>query len=113
MLQGKNTGIFFQVMDFKNKVYKIVSQIPVGYVATYGQVARLAGHPKAARAVGLLMRNNPNAPTVPCHRVVGWNGKLVGYSASGGLSAKKKLLEQEEVVFKGSVVNLSVSLWRA
>ena len=96
-------------MTFKDRVYKVVEKIPKGKVATYGQVARLAGSPHAARTVGLLMKNNPNASIIPCHRVVGWNGALVGYSATGGLTAKKKLLEQEGVVFKGEVVSLSRS----
>jgi O-6-methylguanine DNA methyltransferase len=54
---------------FKEKVYKICSSIPKGKVATYGQIAKLAGKPKAARAVGAFMKNNPDAPIVPCHRV--------------------------------------------
>ena len=72
--------------NFKNKVYQLARSIPKGKVATYGQLAKLAGNPKAARAVGLLMKNNPNAPQTPCHRVVASDGKLNGYSGIGGIS---------------------------
>ena len=63
-------------MNFKEKVYKICRSIPKGKVVTYGQIARLAGKPKAARAVGSFMKNNPDAPIVPCHRVVASNGMV-------------------------------------
>jgi methylated-DNA-protein-cysteine methyltransferase related protein len=99
-------------MIFSNRIYNITKKIPKGKVATYGQIAKLAGNSKAARAVGTLMKNNPYAPTVPCHRVVGFNGKLVGYSGGNGVSTKKKLLLSEGVSFKGDIVNLEVSLWR-
>lgn len=97
--------------SFREKVYKITSRIPRGKVATYKQVAQLAGNPKAFRAVGFFMKTNPNAPLVPCHRVVGSDGKLTGYSA-GGISVKKKMLLKEGVIFKGKSVNLSLSLWK-
>ena len=96
---------------FKEKVYKICRSIPKGKVATYGQLARLAGKPKAARAVGSFMKNNPDAPIVPCHRVVASDGKLTGYSGIGGIAKKKKMLLDEGVCFKNNKVNLSVSRW--
>jgi O-6-methylguanine DNA methyltransferase len=99
-------------MTFKEKVYKICSSIPKGKVATYGQIAKLAGKPKAARAVGYFMKTNPNAPVVPCHRVVGSDGSLTGYSAKGGIKQKKKILLNEGVCFKINKVNLSISLWK-
>lgn len=95
---------------FKELVYEITSKIPKGKVATYKQVARLAGNPKASRAVGLFMKINPNAPQVPCHRVVGSDGKLTGYSG-GGTSVKKKMLIKEGVNFKNSSIDLSSSMW--
>ena len=61
-------------MTFREKVYQITRQIPKGKVATYKQIAVLAGNPKAARAVGMCMRTNPDAPAVPCHRVVAADG---------------------------------------
>jgi O-6-methylguanine DNA methyltransferase len=97
---------------FKNKVYKICSSIPKGKVATYGQLARLAGKPKAARAVGVFMKNNPDAPIVPCHRVVASDGGLTGYSGEGGIAQKKKMLKKEGVLFKGDRVDLSISKWK-
>lgn len=81
-------------------------------MATYGQLARMAGKPKAARAVGVFMKNNPNAPTVPCHRVVASDGKLTGYSGVGGIAQKKKMLINEGVSFKNNKVNLSISKWK-
>lgn len=97
---------------FKNKVYKICSSIPKGKVATYGQLARLAGKPKAARAVGVFMKNNPDAPIVPCHRVVASDGRLTGYSGEGGIAQKKKMLQKEGVLFKGERVDLLNSKWK-
>ena len=83
-------------LDFKEKVYRITKRIPKGKVATYGQIARLAGNLKASRAVGSLMRTNPFTPSVPCHRVVGKAGDLHGYH--WGLGRKKTLLEVEHVL---------------
>jgi len=92
-------------------VYRITSQIPKGKVATYGQIARLTGNPQAARAVGMALKNNPTPITVPCHRVVGADGSLVGYSGQGGIATKRKLLEKEGVAFVGQKVDLSRSGW--
>ncbi|OGY49296.1 MAG: hypothetical protein A3D39_00505 [Candidatus Buchananbacteria bacterium RIFCSPHIGHO2_02_FULL_39_17] len=97
---------------FTDKVYSITRQIPKGKVATYGQIARLAGSPKAARAVGMLMKQNPDAPQTPCHRVVSSTGQLTGYSGEGGIKAKKKMLIKEGIVFNGETVDLSISLWK-
>lgn len=84
---------------FYSKVYDVVKKIPRGKVLTYKQVAKLAGSPKAFRAVGSAMRKNPDIKTIPCHRVVGSNGKMHGYSAGQGISTKIKLLKKEGVVF--------------
>ncbi|OGK08995.1 hypothetical protein A2767_02370 [Candidatus Roizmanbacteria bacterium RIFCSPHIGHO2_01_FULL_35_10] len=97
---------------FKEKVYELCDAIPKGKVATYGQLAKLAGQPKAARAVGAFMRMNPDAPNTPCHRVVSAKGALTGYSGQGGVAGKKKLLLKEGISFKGSLVELSVSQWK-
>lgn len=96
---------------FKEKVYELTRSIPKGKVATYGQLARLAGNKKAARVVGLLMKINPDAPHTPCHRVVSSTGDLTGYSAAGGLTKKQSMLQAEGVVFKGKKVDLTVSQW--
>ncbi|OGE88089.1 MAG: hypothetical protein A3J07_01570 [Candidatus Doudnabacteria bacterium RIFCSPLOWO2_02_FULL_49_13] len=79
---------------FQQKVYRAILKIPKGRVLTYGQVARKIGSPKAARAIGQAMKQNQDAPAIPCHRVVASNG-LGGYSASGGLKRKLKLLKKE------------------
>lgn len=96
---------------FKTKIYTLCRQIPKGKVATYGQLAALAGNPGASRAVGMCMKTNPDAPQTPCHRVVAANGKLTGYSGGNGISTKKEMLIKEGVSFKGDCVDLSVSLW--
>lgn len=96
--------------SFKNTVYSVVHKIPKGKVMTYGQVARLCGSPKAARAVGMCMSTNTDTKRVPCHRVVSSSGTLTGY-AFGGVFAKKKLLLEEGVFFKGDRVDLDKSLW--
>lgn len=86
--------------SFKEKVYEITKNIPRGKVATYGQIAEIAGNKKAARAVGALMRTNPDAPHTPCHRVVSADGSLTGYSAKGGIKKKKRILISEGVIFR-------------
>ncbi|MCL4382481.1 MAG: MGMT family protein [Patescibacteria group bacterium] len=91
--------------SFKEKVYEITRNIPKGKVATYGQIAWLAGNKKAARAVGALMRTNPNAPRTPCHRVVSADGSLTGYSGKGGIKKKKQMLLGEGVIFKNDKVD--------
>jgi O-6-methylguanine DNA methyltransferase len=97
---------------FTSRVQSVVAAIPKGKVATYGQVAKLAGAPGAARAVGMCMRHNKDTKAVPCHRVVGSTGKLTGYAYGDGLATKKKMLEKEGVKFKNDSVDLSVSGWK-
>jgi O-6-methylguanine DNA methyltransferase len=99
-------------MTFTQKTYQLIRQIPAGKVATYGQVAKLVGSPKAARAVGMAMASNPDAPRTPCHRVVASDGSLTGYSAGTGIPSKKNLLLKEGVQFNGDKVDLGVSLWQ-
>lgn len=70
-------------------------KIPPGKVLTYGQVAKIIGKPQAARAVGNALARNEHAPFIPCHRVVGIDGKMHGYSAPGGVKRKIQLLEKE------------------
>jgi O-6-methylguanine DNA methyltransferase len=97
---------------FREKVYQLTRNIPKGRVVTYGLLAKMAGHPGAARAVGMFMRTNPDAPRTPCHRVVGFDGSLHGYSGIGGLATKKKMLTEEGVAFSDDKVNLEKSLWK-
>jgi O-6-methylguanine DNA methyltransferase len=85
-----------RITPFQEKVYNVVAGIPRGEVLTYAQVAARAGNAKAARAVGAALRANPWPLLVPCHRVVGTSGKLTGFTAPGGIEAKRKMLEMEQ-----------------
>ena len=78
---------------FQRRVWARLQEIPYGETATYGELARELGSPGASRAVGLANGRNPVSIVVPCHRVVGSSGKLIGYA--GGLSRKQVLLELE------------------
>jgi len=78
--------------EFKRRVIAVVRRIPAGRVATYGDVAARAGSPRAARAVGTIMRDCRD-PSVPCHRVIGAQGGLGGYG--GNLQVKRELLRAE------------------
>lgn len=78
---------------FRRRVLELLCRVSRGQVVTYGALARRAGAPRAARAVGQAMHRNPLAPIVPCHRVVGASGSLTGYG--WGLEMKRLLLEME------------------
>lgn len=80
---------------FAQKVVDACRQIPLGQTRTYAELAAAAGSPQAARAVGNVMAGNRIPIIVPCHRVVGSGGSLGGYSATGGLRTKRRLLELE------------------
>ncbi len=81
--------------QFQQKVWNALRTIPLGTTASYGGIAKMIGSPSAARAVGLANSQNPIAIVVPCHRVIGANGKLTGYA--GGLDRKRWLLAHEGV----------------
>jgi O-6-methylguanine DNA methyltransferase len=78
---------------FQRRVWACTRDIPRGQTRTYGELARLAGSPEAARAVGQAMARNPWPVIVPCHRVVGHDGRLTGFG--GGLDMKRKMLAME------------------
>jgi methylated-DNA-[protein]-cysteine S-methyltransferase len=82
-----------QSAPFSRTVLEKLARVPYGQVTTYGALARAADRPQAARAVGTVMNRNPIPIVLPCHRVVGANGSLVGYG--GGLERKEKLLKLE------------------
>jgi methylated-DNA-protein-cysteine methyltransferase-like protein len=98
-------------LSFTQKVYDIAAKIPLGKVATYGQIAILAGSPRAARAVGMAMRTNKDTTRIPCHRVVASNGALTGYAFGNGIPQKEKMLRAEGVVFNGTKIDLAASQW--
>jgi len=80
--------------EFQNKVWSALKEIPFGETRSYGEIAKVIGNEKAARAIGMANNKNPIAIIVPCHRVIGANGKLVGYA--GGLDIKERLLKLEK-----------------
>jgi methylated-DNA-[protein]-cysteine S-methyltransferase len=83
----------FAGTEFQRKVWQALATIPFGETRSYGQIARQIGHPKAVRAVGAANGRNPISIIVPCHRVIGANGKLTGFA--GGLETKASLLRIE------------------
>ena len=82
-----------QGTPFQLAVWKRLCEIPYGETISYGELARRVGNPNASRAVGLANGSNPIPIVIPCHRVIGSNGKLTGYG--GGLPIKEKLLGLE------------------
>jgi methylated-DNA-[protein]-cysteine S-methyltransferase len=84
--------------EFAARVLAVVRRIPPGRVATYGDVAEAAGRPRAARAVGNIMRSC-RTPGVPCHRVIASGGQLGGYG--GNLGLKRELLKAEGIAMRG------------
>jgi methylated-DNA-[protein]-cysteine S-methyltransferase len=81
---------------FRLDVLNELARVPYGATTTYGELARRAGRPRAARAVGTFMNRNPIPIVLPCHRVVGSDGRLVGYG--GGIDRKEALLRLEGVI---------------
>lgn len=88
---------------FNERCYDLLRKVPKGKVTTYKALAE-AMNTKAYRAVGNAMNKNPYAPSVPCHRVVGSNGDLVGFAS--GIPKKIAMLEREGIVIKGNKVDL-------
>ncbi len=87
-------------MNTFEKIYEVVKSIPEGKVATYGQVALLAGNSRWARVVGYALHVNPEPGTIPCHRVVNREGKVAPGFAFGGEGVQRQLLESEGIVFE-------------
>ena len=81
------------------KVWNYLKKIPKGQIRTYLEVAKAIKRPKSVRAVANAIGKNPNAPKIPCHRVIRSDGKLGGYSGPGGIKTKKKLLKSEGIIF--------------
>ncbi len=83
---------------FQISVWKALKTIPCGETRTYLEIAQQIGRPKAVRAVANAIGKNPYAPEIPCHRVVRTDGSLGGYSGSGGIETKIRLLREEGVL---------------
>jgi methylated-DNA-[protein]-cysteine S-methyltransferase len=103
VLSGAPADLRFVVLDergidgLRRAVYAATREIPAGVTRTYGEVARSMGRTdaEAARDVGAALARNPFPIIVPCHRVVGADGRLTGFSAPGGLATKRRMLELE------------------
>ena len=99
---------------FFERVYEVVEQIPEGMVATYGQVALLAGRPRSARYVGYALHSNPRPGQIPCHRVVFADGRICEGFAFGGPDAQREFLMGEGVTFTDPMhVDLVACRWPA
>lgn len=92
--------------DFALEVYDAVKRIPKGHVASYGQVALMAGHPGASRAVGNILHKNPWPDDVPCFRVVHADGSLTPAFAFGGMNEQRRRLEADGI----EVINYRVNM---
>jgi methylated-DNA-[protein]-cysteine S-methyltransferase len=101
LLAGEKTDLsdvplyFGESPDFHKRAYAIARTIPPGQTMTYGEIAKRLGEPHESREVGQAMGKNPIAIIMPCHRVLGADGKMGGFSANGGVATKRRILEIE------------------
>ena len=109
LISHMNNGL---ISDSPTKrIYEAVKKIPYGKVATYSQIAKLAGNSKMSRAVGNALHKNPDPDNIPCYRVVDAKGFLAGGFAFGGAEVQAKLLEAEGVEVSDNRVNLRIYQW--
>ena len=94
------------------RIYAVVKKIPRGTVASYGQVALLAGNPRWARVVGYALHANPDPEGIPCYRVVNREGRLAEAFAFGGAHRQKELLEAEGIAVSQGRVDLARFQWK-
>ncbi len=94
------------------RIYEAVKKIPYGHVATYSQIAEIAGDKKMARAVGNALHKNPDPDNIPCYRVVNAKGELAGEFAFGGKGVQAKLLEAEGITVIDGKVDLNLFQWK-
>ncbi len=95
-----------------SRIYEIVGQIPFGRVATYGQIAALAGNPRLSRVVGYALHVNPDPEGIPCYRVVNRFGEVSPRFAFGGGEIQRGLLEAEGIEFSADgKINLEKYIW--
>ena len=101
LLNGERRDLRWVALDechldaFRCRVYAATRAIAPGSTASYGEIARAIGEPRAAREVGVALAQNPFPIVVPCHRVLAATGALHGFSAPGGLATKRRMLEIE------------------
>ena len=95
------------------RIYEVVRSIPKGSVATYGQVARLAGNPRWSRVVGYALHVNPDPDGIPCYRVVNRFGEVSSAFAFGGGNKQIELLEADGIPCPDGRVDLSIYGWKA
>jgi methylated-DNA-[protein]-cysteine S-methyltransferase len=93
---------FRSAPEFHQRAYAVARTIPPGQTMTYGEIARRLGAPQEAREVGQAMGKNPIAIIMPCHRVLGADGKMGGFSANGGVATKRRILEIEGAAALGA-----------
>ncbi|MBN2012911.1 MGMT family protein [candidate division KSB1 bacterium] len=93
------------------RIYKVIGQIPYGSVATYGQIARLAGLPGQARMVGYALHSSPDRLELPWHRVINSQGTISFPKAEVAYDVQRSLLEAEGIIFKNDRVNLRRYQW--
>lgn len=100
--------LYMEVSDFRRAVYAELERIPFGETVAYGTVAERVGNPHASRAVGLACGSNPLPIVVPCHRVIGSTGRLVGFG--GGLDMKQAMLEFECIRTPARIGSLGIAI---
>ncbi len=98
-------------MNTFDKIYEVVKKIPKGQVATYGQVAALAGNRHWSRVVGYALHANPNEEEIPCYRVVTKDGRVSPAFAFGGENVQRRLLEEDGVEFENDHVVMERYQW--
>ena len=99
--------------EFDERIYKLALLIPEGKVASYGQLAAMAGFPRMARAAGRAMKNAPSDRNIPCHRVVNQNGEIAPPHVFESRQHQRSMLQAEGVVFKpNGRIDMKKSLWK-
>jgi methylated-DNA-[protein]-cysteine S-methyltransferase len=93
---------FGDAPEFHKQIYGVARTIPPGHTMTYGEIAKRLGVPHESREVGQAMGKNPVAIIMPCHRVLGADGKMGGFSATGGVAIKRRILEIEGAAAVGA-----------
>ncbi len=101
-----------KISELYRRIYQVAAQIPFGKVATYGQIARLAGLPGHARLVGYALHNLPADMDVPWQRVINAQGRISLPKDSGAYDIQRALLEQEQIVFERERIDLSKYQWK-